>query len=75
MEEPVIAQRKPCLVQVEEGKNYFWCACGLSQTQPFCDGSHKDTGFQPLKWKAEKTEEKLFCACKRTRSSPFPGLR
>ena len=71
MDEPVIAQRKPCLVQVEEGKKYFWCACGLSQNQPFCDGSHKDTGFQPLKWQADKTEEKLFCACKRTKSSPF----
>lgn len=71
MDEPVIAQRKPCLVNVEAGKSYFWCACGRSKNQPFCDGSHKDTGFEPLKWKAEKTEEKLFCACKRTRSSPF----
>lgn len=71
MDEPVIAQRKPCLVNVEAGKRYFWCACGRSQNQPFCDGSHKGTGFEPIKWQAEKDEDKLFCACKRTRSAPF----
>lgn len=71
MTEPLIAQRKPCLAQVEAGKTYFWCTCGRSSRQPFCDGSHKTTDFQPLKWTAEKTEEKLFCACKHTRSQPF----
>jgi quercetin dioxygenase-like cupin family protein/CDGSH-type Zn-finger protein len=71
MTEPVIARRKPCLVSVEAGKTYFWCTCGRSQTQPFCDGAHKDTDFLPLKWKAEESGEKLFCACKHTRSQPF----
>jgi CDGSH-type Zn-finger protein/mannose-6-phosphate isomerase-like protein (cupin superfamily) len=68
---PAIAQRKPCLVQLEEGKTYFWCACGLSQNQPFCDGSHKATEFEPLKWVADESGEKLFCACKQTAGRPF----
>jgi mannose-6-phosphate isomerase-like protein (cupin superfamily)/CDGSH-type Zn-finger protein len=68
---PAIAQRKPCLVEVEGGKAYFWCACGLSKNQPFCDGSHKATNLQPLKWVADETGEKLFCACKQTAGRPF----
>jgi len=71
MTSPTIARRKPCLVEVQEGKSYFWCACGLSRKQPFCDGSHQATEFLPLKWVANKTEEKLFCACKHTASQPF----
>lgn len=71
MSAPNIARRKPCLVEVQQGKKYFWCACGLSKNQPFCDGSHKSTDFLPLKWVADKTEEKLFCACKHTAEQPF----
>ncbi len=71
MAAPVIAQRKPCLVQLEAGKAYFWCACGLSQKQPYCDGSHKTTDFKPLKYVAEESGEKLFCACKQTANQPF----
>ena len=71
MPTPTIAQRKPCLVQVEEGKTYFWCACGLSKKQPFCDGSHKTTEFTPVKWVAAESAEKLFCACKHTGGQPF----
>lgn len=71
MKTPNIARLKPYLVEVEEGKRYFWCACGLSKNQPFCDGSHKTTDFLPLKWVADKTEEKLFCACKHTAGQPF----
>ncbi len=61
MEDPVISRRKPYLVQVEQGKSYFWCACGRSKSQPFCDGSHKDTEFQPLKWVAEETADQGRC--------------
>ena len=71
MEDPVISRRKPYLVQGEQGKSYFWCACGRSKSQLFCDGSHKDTEFQPLKWVAEETGDKLLCACKHTASQPF----
>ena len=71
MDEPEIAQYKPCLVKVEAGKRYFWCSCGRSSNQPFCDSSHRGTNFLPLVWTADETGEKLFCACKRTRSQPF----
>lgn len=71
MSEPVIAQKSPYAVEVEEGKAYFWCACGRSKNQPFCDGSHKDTGFQPVRWKAEASGRKFFCGCKRTAGQPF----
>ena len=49
MAEPVIAQKSPFGVDVEEGKSYWWCACGLSKEQPLCDGSHKGTGLEPKK--------------------------
>ena len=71
MPTPNIARRKPYLVEVKEGKTYFWCACGLSKKQPFCDGSHKVTEFEPLKWVADESCEKLFCACKHTKGQPF----
>lgn len=71
MSAPAIARRKPCLVQVEEGKTYLWCACGLSKNQPFCDNSHKTTACKPLKWVADRTAEVLLCACKRTARRPL----
>lgn len=70
-DQPVIAQKSPFAVEVEEGKNYYWCACGKSQKQPFCDGSHKDTSFQPVKWTSEETGRKFFCGCKMTEGKPF----
>src|SRR3970040_1307783 len=68
---PEIARLKPYLVTVTKGRTYLWCACGRSRNQPFCDGSHKGTAFQPVRWKADETEEKLFCACKHTAAQPF----
>ena len=53
-------------VDLEQGKSYFWCSCGKSSKQPFCDGSHKGTGFKPLAYKAEFTKKMFFCACKQT---------
>ena len=59
MENPTSPQKKPYKVRVEKGKIYFWCACGLSQKQPFCDGSHKKNGkFKSLKYLADQTKEK-----------------
>ncbi len=66
-----VAQATPISVDVEEGKNYFWCSCGLSKNQPFCDGSHKDTEFTPVKWSCEENGKKYFCACKQTANAPF----
>lgn len=71
MSEPLIARRKPLLETVRKGKKYFWCACGLSAKQPFCDGSHKGTDFLPVEYVAEVDGEVLFCACKHTNSQPI----
>lgn len=66
-----VAASAPVRVEVEEGKNYFWCVCGKSAKQPFCDGSHKGTDFTPLKWTADASGPKWFCACKQTDGQPF----
>lgn len=71
MAAPIVAQPKPYLVTLEGGRTYFWCACGRSATQPFCDGSHQGTGIVPRKFVAARTEEVLLCGCKRTGGSPF----
>jgi CDGSH-type Zn-finger protein len=64
MTTPDIAQKAPYAVDVEEGKDYWWCACGKSSKQPFCDGSHKGTGMAPIKHTADKTGKAYFCGCK-----------
>jgi len=66
-----IAGTEPIAIDVEEGKSYFWCSCGQSKNQPFCDGSHEDTNFLPMKWEAEASETKYFCTCKQTEGQPF----
>jgi len=68
---PIIAAKTPALVDLEEGKTYFWCACGRSQKQPFCDGSHKGTNFNPLKFTADKTGPVALCQCKSSANAPF----
>jgi len=68
---PRIAQNAPFPVEVEEGKSYFWCACGRSKTQPFCDGSHKGTSFTPVKYTAEASKKVFFCGCKHTANPPL----
>ncbi|MEL6240228.1 MAG: CDGSH iron-sulfur domain-containing protein [Pseudomonadota bacterium] len=71
MTKPVVAQKAPFPVEVEEGKTYFWCACGRSASQPFCDGSHKDTGIAPTKYTAEASKKLFFCGCKATDKAPL----
>jgi CDGSH-type Zn-finger protein len=71
MTEPVVAQKSPIAVDVAEGKSYWWCACGKSSKQPFCDGSHKGSEFAPVKYDAETTKKVFFCACKKTGKSPL----
>jgi len=61
---PEIAQKAPYVVEAESGKSYWWCACGKSNSQPFCDGSHKGTGFSPVEFKATNDEKVWFCGCK-----------
>ena len=71
MNEPVIAQRSPYVVDVVAGESYWWCACGRSKGQPFCDGSHKGTAFTPVEHKAEKDGQVTFCGCKRSAGKPL----
>lgn len=66
MTKPNVAGTAPMPVEVEEGKNYFWCSCGQSANQPFCDGSHKGSEFTPVKYTAEKDGKVFFCACKQS---------
>ena len=61
----------PIGVDVLEGKSYFWCTCGLSTKQPFCDGSHKKTAFKPLPYKADQSKKVFFCTCKLTNNPPM----
>lgn len=70
-DQAVVSQKSPYLVEVEAGKSYFWCSCGRSEKQPFCDGSHKGTTFTPLKFEAEKSKQLFFCGCKQTDKQPF----
>jgi mannose-6-phosphate isomerase-like protein (cupin superfamily) len=68
---PVIARYKPYYYELEGGKSYLWCACGLSKNQPFCDNSHRGTDIRPVRYRAEQDEDVLFCGCKRTADAPF----
>lgn len=71
MSTPDIPQKTPLPVDVEEGRKYFWCSCGKSDRQPFCDGSHQGTDFLPLTYVAETTRTLYFCACKHTHGAPL----
>jgi CDGSH-type Zn-finger protein len=61
----------PIAVEVEKDKSYYWCSCGKSSKQPFCDASHKGTEFSPVVYKAEETKKIFFCTCKQTNNQPF----
>lgn len=61
---PQIAQKAPYPVAVEAGKTYWWCACGQSKNQPYCDGSHKGGPFLPVEYTAGQTGTVYFCGCK-----------
>jgi CDGSH-type Zn-finger protein len=70
MAEPIIFQKSPIVQKVEPG-TYWWCACGRSQSQPFCDGSHKGTGLSPKKTEITEAKTVAWCACKHSGNMPF----
>lgn len=70
-ERPIVAAKKPVSVDLKKGETYYWCRCGRSQDQPFCDGSHKGTGITPLEFTAESDGEAWLCQCKGTSDKPF----
>ena len=69
--EPTIAKKGPYAVELEAGKDYYWCACGKSANQPFCDGSHHGTEFVPMAFKAIETKTTYLCGCKHSKNAPY----
>jgi len=70
-EQAIASQNEPYAVDVEAGKEYYWCACGRSKTQPFCDGAHKGTGLEPNVFTAEKSGQVYLCGCRKSADAPF----
>jgi len=68
---PTIAQKAPYPINVEAGKTYYWCSCGKSKNQPFCDGSHQGTEFTPTQLVATESKTIYFCGCKHSKNGMF----
>ncbi len=71
MSEAKVAGTAPLAIDVKAHETYWWCSCGLSKNQPFCDGSHQGTSFSPLEWTADADKKAYFCTCKKTAKSPL----
>lgn len=69
-DKPKIAQKTPYVMELEAG-TYYWCSCGESSKQPFCDGSHKSGNFTPIKTVLEESKRVALCGCKHSANSPF----
>lgn len=70
-EKPKIAQKSPYQVELQAGETQFWCACGESKNQPWCDGSHKGSGFKPLMIEVDETNTQFLCGCKQSANPPY----
>ena len=71
MSEPVVFDVQPIGVDIQPGEKKYWCQCGRSRSQPYCDGSHRGTGFAPLEFTVEKGGRHYLCQCKHTKTPPF----
>ena len=65
---PTVAQKSPYAVEVVAGKTYYWCSCGKSKNQPFCDGSHQGSEFTPKAFEANESKTVYFCGCKQSKN-------
>ncbi len=70
MEKPKIVEKNPMMVNLEQG-TYYWCSCGKSQNQPFCDGSHRGSEFSPVMFKIDEKKDVWLCQCKHSKNQPF----
>jgi CDGSH-type Zn-finger protein len=70
MDKPRIAAKEPAVLTLEAG-TYYWCQCGRSRDQPFCDGSHQGTGIEPVELSLSETQEVAVCQCKQTKTPPY----
>ncbi len=70
MSEPKIAQKAPFVIEVDPG-NYAWCACGASHNQPYCDGSHRGSGIEPIVVKFDEKKTVAWCGCKHSSNKPY----
>lgn len=71
MEKPIVFKKASMPVEVKKGEAYWWCSCGKSEKQPFCDGAHKGSEFKPVKFIAEKDGTVHLCGCKYTKNPPY----
>ncbi len=71
MEEPKVAGKEPIAVDLKNGETYYWCTCGRSSNQPFCNGAHEGTSFAPMAFTPDKDDKAYLCACKHTKNPPY----
>lgn len=71
MAAPTVTQKSPVAVELEAGKTYYWCSCGKSDNQPFCNGAHKGSEFVPQAFTVEESKTAYLCACKHSKGHPF----
>ena len=71
MDKPIVADNQPLAIDLSSDETYHWCSCGRSENQPFCDGSHAGTDFEPVAFTPDKTGKAYLCLCKQTKTPPY----